>query len=204
MLRFSRIFNSRVFATAALAVPCATFLEEQKRPEETLASLLERMKLPEAPPSPARTEFFYTQDEIEELSRVCPAPALDPSSFRSFRLLRRESISPDSTRLTFALPRENDELGITVASLVLVQGPDPDDGERYLPSLWACRQHLFSVIDVTGKLVVRPYTPTSRPHDRGQFELVVKSYQTGKVCTILACFSEASDSSQVTSRYPSG
>lgn len=32
-----------------------------------------------------------------------------------------------------------------------------------------------------GKTVVRPYTPTSREHDKGFFDLVVKTYPEGKL-----------------------
>ena len=124
MLRLARLFNPHLIAAAAsLAVPCAAFLE---RYDEILPEINEE------------GEFFlgvgsslyaYSQKEVEELAHTRPAPALDPSKFQPFRLVRRERISPDSCRLTFALPRENDELGLSVASLVLVQGPELDDGE---------------------------------------------------------------------------
>ncbi len=39
-----------------------------------------------------------------------------------------------------------------------------------------------------GKPSIRPYTPTSRIHERGQFELIVKSYPTGKVGRFPLCF----------------
>ena len=114
MLRFSRLFNSRLFAAAALSVPCAAFLDglEVKTPETQKSSLV-----------------FYSSDEIEELARTPPAPVLDPSQFKPLRLIRRESVSHDSSILTFALPRENDELGLTVASIVVVQGPNLDNGK---------------------------------------------------------------------------
>jgi cytochrome-b5 reductase len=71
---------------------------------------------------------FSGDESIEKLAHTPPSPALSSSDFRAFRLVRRESVTADTSRLTFALPRENDELGLVVASLVLVQGPNLEEG----------------------------------------------------------------------------
>lgn len=156
LLGLSRLFKPSLLAAAALALPRRAFLDSPPDTSEKLVEAeyvlppdIEKLTEEEAKtlfyklvdefvsatgPAPESSnvdpvEFhFYTAEDIEELARTPPAPALDASKFQSFRLLRRESLSPDSSRLTFALPRENDELGMTVSSLVLVQGPDQDDG----------------------------------------------------------------------------
>lgn len=125
MLRLARLFNPHLIAAAALAVPCAAFLDridvyDRKLKVDANGDIYAAYD---------SSVYAYSPEEVEELAHTRPAPALDPSKFQPFRLVRRERISPDSCRLTFALPRENDELGLSVASLVLVQGPELDDGE---------------------------------------------------------------------------
>lgn len=108
MFRLARHFNPHVLAAAALAVPCTALMQGAEKPETKV--------------------YEYSAADIEKLASTPPAPALDPAKFQSFRLVRRERISHDSSRLTFALPRENDELGLSVASLLVVQGPNLDNG----------------------------------------------------------------------------
>lgn len=51
-----------------------------------------------------------------------PAPApLDPQSFKPFKLAAVEKLTPDTKKYTFALEREDQELGMTSASLLLVK-----------------------------------------------------------------------------------
>jgi cytochrome-b5 reductase len=105
----------------------------------------------------SRMGFASSSTAACDAGPVAPAPALDAKEFRPFTLLRAEQLTRDTKRYTFALPRENDELGLTVASCLVVRAT------------------------VDGKEVVRPYTPTSPVHERGTFELIVKSYPDGKV-----------------------
>lgn len=109
MFRLARFFNPHALAAAALAVPCSALLQGAEKPA-------------------VPTVYQYSPADVEKLASTPPSPALDPAKFQSFRLVRRERILPDSSRLTFALPRENDELGLSVASLLVVQGPNLDDG----------------------------------------------------------------------------
>lgn len=49
------------------------------------------------------------------------AAVLDPQSFKAFTLKRAEQLTHDTKRYTFELPREHDELGLTVASCLVVK-----------------------------------------------------------------------------------
>ena len=57
----------------------------------------------------------------EALANTPPSPALDPKEFRSFKLVHKEQLTHDTARYTFALPRASDELGLPVASCLVVQ-----------------------------------------------------------------------------------
>jgi hypothetical protein len=52
---------------------------------------------------------------------TAPAPALSKDEFRSFKLVRAEQVTPDTKRLTFALPHESDEAGLATASCLVVR-----------------------------------------------------------------------------------
>ena len=123
-----------------------------------------------------------------------PLPALSSTEFRGFRLLRNEAVTPNTRRLTFALPKEGDELGVLTAGCVYVQGAGLDDagawegGRGGYPPVHA----VFALTHPPprpGKPYVRPYTPTSPPHARGTFELVVKGYEGGRVSKWLTSLS---------------
>ena len=88
-----------------------------------------------------------------------PPPALSPSEFRALRVARVEQLTPDTRRVTLALPTASTELGGSVASCVVVRAPNAGPG---------------------GADVVRPYTPTSAAHARGEVELIVKTYKSGQ------------------------
>jgi cytochrome-b5 reductase len=87
--------------------------------------------------------------------------ALSAGEFRRFQVREVLPATHDVVRLRFALPDEHHELGLDVASFVLVRVP------------------------VDGELLVRPYTPTSRVHQKGFFDLTVKAYPNGKVSKVL-------------------
>lgn len=70
------------------------------------------------------------------------------------RLARREQISPDTVRLTFALPSSEHVLGLPTG------------------------QHVgISYVDAEGVRQERPYTPTSSDYDRGVAVFVIKVYK---------------------------
>ncbi|KAF4320968.1 hypothetical protein BBO99_00005086 [Phytophthora kernoviae] len=86
-----------------------------------------------------------------------PKVALSPKEFRSFKVTKVEDVTHDTKRLVFALPSKEHEMGITVASCLMAKA------------------------QVDGKAVVRPYTPTNTNAEKGELELVVKGYPTGKL-----------------------
>ncbi|KAI9994671.1 hypothetical protein PInf_011497 [Phytophthora infestans] len=96
--------------------------------------------------------FSSTARNAEE-----PKVALSPKEFRSFKVTKVEEVTHDTKRLVFALPSKEHEMGITVASCLMAKA------------------------SVDGKNVVRPYTPTNTNAEKGELELVVKGYPTGKL-----------------------
>ena len=94
----------------------------------------------------------------ERAANTPPAPALDPKEFRPFTLLRVQPLTRDTARYTFALPRESDELGMTVAGCLVVKAG----------------------AEANGKEVMRPYTPTSPAQPGGTFDLVGKADPGGE------------------------
>ncbi|KAH3899332.1 probable NADH-cytochrome b5 reductase 2 [Saccharomycodes ludwigii] len=73
-----------------------------------------------------------------------------------------ESLSTDTKRFTFKLPTPDSETGLIVASAILAKYVTPK-----------------------GSNVIRPYTPVSDIHSKGEFQLVIKHYQEGKFTTHL-------------------
>jgi hypothetical protein len=61
------------------------------------------------------------------ISRVLPTAhseenvALDPNNFKGFKLKRADQLTHDTKRYTFDLEREHQELGLTVASCLVVK-----------------------------------------------------------------------------------
>ncbi|KAG7024645.1 hypothetical protein SDJN02_13463, partial [Cucurbita argyrosperma subsp. argyrosperma] len=85
---------------------------------------------------------------ITETRRV----ALIPREKIPCKLISKTAISHDVRRLRFALPLEDQVLGLPVG------------------------KHVFLCANIDGKLCMRAYTPTSGIHQVGYFELVVKIY----------------------------
>ncbi|EIE21212.1 cytochrome-b5 reductase like protein [Coccomyxa subellipsoidea C-169] len=93
-----------------------------------------------------------------------PAGALDPNEWRSFKVVSKDVITHNTSRLRFATPDPNQTSGLFVASCLLTRAPigaKKEDGNQ--------------------KFVIRPYTPTSAPDQKGHFDLVVKGYPDGKM-----------------------
>jgi len=83
--------------------------------------------------------------------------ALDPNNFKKFQLLEIYPVSHNTNRYRFGLENEDQKLGLTVASCLVVKAP----------------------LGENGKDVIRPYTPVSDTEDRGYFDLIIKSYPNG-------------------------
>ena len=58
----------------------------------------------------------------EQHTQISPPPALDASAFKRFKLSKVEQLTHDTNKYTFLLPHASDELGLTVASFLLVKG----------------------------------------------------------------------------------
>ncbi|CCE63332.1 hypothetical protein TPHA_0E02400 [Tetrapisispora phaffii CBS 4417] len=69
-----------------------------------------------------------------------------------------ENLSSDTKKFTFKLPSEDDVLGTEYASAILAKFVTPK-----------------------GSNVIRPYTPVSPVDTKGNFELVIKHYEGGKM-----------------------
>lgn len=91
-----------------------------------------------------------------DVATTTDSPPLAPSEWRSFRLASREQITHDTALYRFDLPGGSEqELNLPVASCLMVKS---DVGE-----------------------VARPYTPVSTEHEKGHFDLIVKTYAQGNV-----------------------
>ncbi|XP_057712133.1 NADH-cytochrome b5 reductase 3-like [Corythoichthys intestinalis] len=76
----------------------------------------------------------------------------DPSVKYALRLIDKQIVSHDTRKFRFALPSGEHVLGLPVG------------------------QHIYLSAKIDGKLVVRPYTPTSSDDDKGYVDLVIKVY----------------------------
>jgi cytochrome-b5 reductase len=82
-------------------------------------------------------------------------PFLNPQTYQSLPLIRKETLSRNVLRLVFALPTASTRLGLPTGQHVAIR----------------------ALID--GAPVVRSYTPVSGDADRGVLELVVRCYADG-------------------------
>ena len=81
---------------------------------------------------------------------------LSASVFKNFRVLQITTISHNTKLIRFEIPYGKG-LGLPIGRHVSVRA------------------------DVDGKPVMRAYTPTSRPDQKGYFDLLVKTYEFGKM-----------------------
>lgn len=93
--------------------------------------------------------------QLESLDKI-----LSPSQFKPFKCVYVTKVSHNTKLLRFELPNDRD-LGLPIGRHVSVR----------------------AIID--GKSVLRPYTPTSSPTQKGYFELLVKKYDLGKMSPVL-------------------
>jgi len=119
------------------------------------------------------TYFFSNQIRATEKN-----VALDPTKFKAFKLEEIYSISHNTKRYRFGLT-EDQELGLPVASCLVVKAPIGKDGED----------------------VIRPYTPVSQPNDTGFFDLIIKEYPQGVMSKHIASL-QPGDSLEVKGPFP--
>lgn len=85
---------------------------------------------------------------------------LSPAAFKPFKLLSATKISHNTKLLRFEIPHGRN-LGLPIG------------------------RHISVRADVDNNSVIRAYTPTSRPDQAGFFDLLIKSYDTGKLSPYL-------------------
>ena len=85
--------------------------------------------------------------------------ALSKKEFTALKVKRNVKLSPNVHKVTVALPTPTDTLGMTVAGMLMVEGPKRDGSG----------------------VVARPYTPVTRDDVTGYMQLVVKDYDEGNV-----------------------
>lgn len=86
---------------------------------------------------------------------VLPQIALDGTKKIRCRLISKTSLSHDVRLLRFALPHDDDVLGLPVG------------------------KHVYLLVEINGKLCMRSYTPVSSRKEMGYFDLLVKIYFKG-------------------------
>jgi len=84
-------------------------------------------------------------------------PVLDPQVWQEFPLKQKIVVSPNTAIYRFALPKEDDVLGLPIG------------------------QHISVSAEINGKEITRSYTPTSSDDDLGHFDLLIKSYEKGNI-----------------------
>jgi cytochrome-b5 reductase len=87
--------------------------------------------------------------------------ALDPTIFQPFALKEKRIITHNTRLFRFALPNEDDVLGLPIG------------------------QHMSFRAIIDDKEVYRPYTPISSDDDLGYFDLIIKVYPQGKMSTYI-------------------
>lgn len=95
--------------------------------------------------------------------RAINSGVLNPREFRSFPLVEKQKISPDTYRFIFGLPEPGSLLGLPTGQHVYIRHENDK-----------------------GIMVSRSYTPVSTNHERGRMELVVKTYPNGFMSQYLA------------------
>jgi len=81
-----------------------------------------------------------------------PVTLEDPDKKYALELVKKEILTLDTRRFTFALPSDGHILGLPVG------------------------QHVYVSAKIDGKLVVRPYTPVTSDDDEGEVSFVIKVY----------------------------
>jgi len=100
----------------------------------------------------ATSAFIYLK-----FGRSVKKPVLDPKEWKQYPLKEKIIISPNTAVYRFALPRPTDILGLPIG------------------------QHIQISAEISGKEIMRSYTPTSSDDDLGHFDLMIKAYEKGNI-----------------------
>ena len=99
--------------------------------------------------------------EVECAQQPVSGP-LSPTEFRPFPAIHSYDETGDTKVIRFALPEADMEMGMTVASCVVLRFTDSE-----------------------GKEIIRPYTPITPVDQQGFFEILIKRYPNSKMGTHL-------------------
>lgn len=83
--------------------------------------------------------------------------ALNPQEFVDFELIEISKVTHDTNRFRFALPSPDHVLGLTTCGAIVTKA------------------------EINGKTIIRPYTPVSKPNQKGYFDIIVKRYEDGNM-----------------------
>ena len=111
-----------------------------------------------------RQEELRTSTSCTSLQNVESERVLSASIFREFKVLKVTRVSHNTKSIRFEIPHGK-TLGLSIGRHLTVRAQV--DGE------------------LSGCKVMRAYTPTSRPDQQGYFDLLVKSYEFGKLSPFL-------------------
>ena len=125
----------------------------------------------------ATTIFFYAngkettdvsgglKKEAGSTESLKSGSVLNPVEFRKFKIIKTDQVSKDTKLIRVQIPNsvqnKSQSLGLPIGRHITVQ----------------------AVID--GAKVMRPYTPCSKPNEVGYFELLIKSYEFGKMSSYI-------------------
>ena len=129
------------------------------------ARAFQRLRAPAAALSCAAGAAYYSSSCAEAPAAV----GLDPAGWKKLTLTEKTVLSANSAIYRFAYDDPKATSGMTVASCLLTKaniGSEKPDGSR--------------------GVVLRPYTPITRPDVVGYLDLVVKAYPEGKMSKHIA------------------
>lgn len=128
-----------------------------------------RMRLAKSVAASVTMGSLYSYAQADS---VAPATGLDPGKWVPLKLTKVTPLTNNTAIYRFSFSDPDASSGMTVASCLLTKaavGSEKPDGSR--------------------ANVLRPYTPISRPEQKGYLELAVKSYPEGKMSKHIASLS---------------
>ncbi|MEW5305661.1 MAG: hypothetical protein WDW36_008187 [Sanguina aurantia] len=108
----------------------------------------------------AAAPLSFTSQSLSAEAEAPAQGALDPTQFKPFKLISKQVLTTNTAQYRFEIPA-GQVAGLPVASCLVTKAM------------------LVQKEGEAAKATIRPYTPTSPPHARGYFDLVVKVYPTG-------------------------
>ena len=102
--------------------------------------------------------FFILILTFKDVINGVRKPFLNPTTWQRLQLVDKKTLTHNTRRFRFALPHQDQKLGLPVGQHISIKTTLPD-----------------------GSVVMRPYTPTSEGNARGYVDFVIKVYPDGKM-----------------------